>query len=131
VAGLAHIALSLGSLAIPRILRFREGLSSLRPLLREMFWTYSGYILATNVFFGIVSILAPEEIVSGTFLARAICIFILAYWFGRILIQFFWFDRADMPIGRGPLLGEIALVSLFLFFVFVYGLATLRNFGML
>ena len=51
-AGAGQLLLAAGSLAIPRVLRWREDVARLRPLTRQVFWTYAWYIWTTNVCFG-------------------------------------------------------------------------------
>src|SRR5262245_28399545 len=58
LAGLGQVVLVAGSLAVPRVLGWRRELAGLRPLTRQVFWTYAGYILTTNLVFGLVSALA-------------------------------------------------------------------------
>ena len=72
LAGVGQIVLALASTAIPRVLRFREETAKLRPLLREMFWTYAGYILCINFSFGLLSALRPAWILDGSPLAAAV-----------------------------------------------------------
>ena len=57
-AGVGQLILCSASLAIPRVLRWPEDLARLRPLTRQVFWTYAGYIWATNLSFGLISTLA-------------------------------------------------------------------------
>jgi hypothetical protein len=58
VAGVGQLALVVASLAIPRVLGWRQQTARLRPLLRQVFWTYALYILCTNLCFGLVSAFA-------------------------------------------------------------------------
>ena len=44
LAGAAQLALALASLAIPSVLGWREETRKLRPLTRQVFWTYAAYI---------------------------------------------------------------------------------------
>jgi len=125
--GIAHIILTLGSLIIPRVLNWKKGLEHLQPLLRQMFWTYAGYILVINFSFGLVSIFGADELLNQSFLAKSLTFFIAIYWFARILIQFFYFDKTDAPKGLIFTLGEIGLVSLFVLFTLVYFAAFLYN----
>jgi len=118
--GLGHFGLCVGSLLIPKLLDWKGGLSGLDPLLRQMFWTYAGYILVTNFVFGLVSVFATTELLNGTFLAATITCFIAVYWLGRIVIQFFYFDKSGVPKGMIYSLGEIGLVALFVVFSVVY-----------
>jgi hypothetical protein len=128
IAGMAHIGLCLASLAIPRALNWQTELSGLQTFFRQMFWNYAAYILAINLFFGLISILATTELLNGSRLGLFTSGFIALYWLGRLLVQFFYFDRTHMPIGRLYLLGEIALITLFIFLSITYALAFYHNF---
>jgi hypothetical protein len=125
IAGLSQLGLALGSLAIPRILQWNEDTLRLRPLTRQVFWTYAGYIWVTNVCFGLLSCLAPELLLEGTALARIVAGYITAYWGGRLLIQLFYFDRSDAPKGTFFAAAEVALVILFLSLSTAYGFIAL------
>lgn len=127
LAGVGQICLVLGSLFIPKMLNWVEETNKMQPLLKQVFWTYAGYILITNLSFGLLSVLSPESLLEGTFLAQSVSLFITIYWFARILIQFFYFDRKATPKGIVYTLGEIGLVGSFLFFTVVYGYVLYLN----
>ena len=129
-AGIGQLALIAASLAIPRVLRWREDTAKLRPLTRQVFWTYAVYIWCTNLAFGLVS-LRPAWLLDHSPLAGCVTGFITAYWVGRVLIQFFYFDRSDAPTGPLVRLAEIALVGLFVYLSLVYAAALLLNLGVL
>jgi hypothetical protein len=129
-AGVGQLTLIVASLAIPSVLRWREETAKLRPLTRQVFWTYSIYIWATNLSFGLVS-LRPGLLLDRSALAACVTGFITAYWVGRILIQFFYFDRSDAPHGLHVRLAEVALVALFVYLSLVYGAALLFNLGVI
>ena len=127
LAGLGQIVLALASLAIPRVLRWAEETAKLRPLLRQMFWTYGAYIWCTNLAFGLVSALAPDWLLDRSPLAAAVTGFIALYWGARVVIQFAYFDRSDAPPGAHVRLAEAGLVALFVYLTFVYALASAAN----
>lgn len=120
VAGLLQILLVVGSLLIPKLLNWKQELSLVAPLIRQMFWTYAGYIMMTNLSFGILSMLAPEALTDQSLLAAAVSLFIGFYWTARIMIQFFYFDRASAPKGWIYFWGEVGLVAMFVFFAITY-----------
>ena len=124
LAGIGQLALAVGSLALPRILRWGDDTAKLRPLTRQVFWTYAAYIWVTNICFGVVSTFAPEWLLDRSPLARAVTGFITAYWGSRLAVQFLYFDRSEAPPGAIFKLGEVALVGLFIFLTAVYGYAT-------
>ena len=129
-AGVGQLALVAASLAIPRVLRWREDTAKLRPLTRQVFWTYAAYIWCTNLAFGLVS-LRPGWLLDGSPLAGGVTGFMAAYWVGRVLVQFFYFDRGDAPAGPHVRLAEAALVGLFVFLALVYALGLVFNLGVI
>jgi len=125
LAGVGQLALALASLALPRILRWREDTARLRPLTRQVFWTYSAYIWGTNVCFGLLSTLAPDRLLDRSPLARIVCGYVAAYWGARVLVQMLVYDRSEAPPGAIFKAAEAAMVALFLFLTAVYGRAAL------
>jgi hypothetical protein len=123
LAGLGQIGLAAASLAIPRILRWREGLPGLRPIHRQLFLTYAAYVLGTNVAMGALSALAPGLLTGGTPLARAVALFIAAYWGARLGIQLFWLDQADLPRAAWARTAEGILIVLFASWTAIYATA--------
>ena len=121
LAGLGQLILAAASLAIPRLLHWRDDTASLRPLTRQVFWTYAAYIWVTNVSFGLLSMLAPIWLLDDAPLARTVAGYIALYWGARVVIQFTYFDRSDAPPGRLFDMAELALVALFVYLALVYG----------
>jgi len=128
IGGLGQLALILGSVAIPRVMRWKEELSALpSPLFRQMFWVYSIYIWATNLCFGLLSTLAPAWLLQKTPFAAAVSGFIALYWISRFFIQIFYFDRSVVKTSFLFQWAEWALMGLFLFLAFTYSAATYFN----
>jgi hypothetical protein len=127
VAGFGQLVLVVCSLAIPKVLNWAEETSKLRPLTRQVFWTYAGYIWVTNLSFALISMISPSSLTDKSFLAVAVTIYIVAYWLARVIIQFTWFDRSDTPKGLRYLVAEALLVGLFVGLTLVYGWAVLEN----
>ena len=129
LAGVGQIVLIIASLAIPYVLGWREEMAKVKPLTRQIFWTYAGYIWATNLSFGLISALAPSWLLDHSPLAGAVTSYMTAYWGVRLIIQFTCLDRRDAPPGAHVRLAEAALVSLFISLTAVYGLAATSNCG--
>jgi hypothetical protein len=129
LAGIGQLALILASVGIPFVLGWREETARLRPLTRQIFWTYAGYIWVTNLSFGLISALAPFWLLDGSPLAIAVTAYMAAYWGARLTIQFAALDRKSAPSGWYIRLAEAALVSLFTGLTAVYALALASNCG--
>jgi ABC-type amino acid transport system permease subunit len=127
LAGAGQLCLAAASLAIPRVLGWRAELAQLRPLTRQVFWTYAAYIWSFHVAFGLLSAFAPGRLLDGSPLAGAVSGFIALYWGVRLVLQFAVFDRSAAPPGRWPRLAEAALVTLFVGLTLVYGAAAYAN----
>jgi hypothetical protein len=127
LAGIGQLLLSLASLAIPRMLHWRQELTAVSPLTRSLFWTYAAYTLGIHICFAAISILAPHELTRGDVLATAITGFIALYWGVRLVLQFTWYDRT--VVGERILfrVAEIGLVALFAALTLIYGAAALRS----
>lgn len=128
LAGLAQILLVIGSLAIPKILNWKVELETVKPLIKQMFWTYAAYILTVNLSFGLLSVWDYRELLNGTTLATITTGFISLYWMSRFLVQFLYFDRKSFPVGLWYKVGEVVLVALFLAMAFIYGWACYVNY---
>jgi hypothetical protein len=130
-AGAAQLILVVASLAIPRWLNWKYDLAKLRPLTRQVFWTYAAYIWATNLSFGLLSTFCPQLLLDRSPLATAVCLFIALYWGARVVIQFAYFDRTDAPKGPFFVVGEVVLVALFVGLTVLYSGLVARSFGAL
>jgi len=129
-AGMGQLGLVAGSIAIPKVLRWKEELARIsNPLIRQVFWVYSIYIWATNLCFGLISSLAPGWLLKREPLGASVCGFIAVYWTSRVFIQIFYFDRSQVPNRAIFKLAEAALMSLFIALSVIYGLATFYNLG--
>lgn len=126
LAGLAQLALALGSLSIPAVLGWRAHTAALPALTRQVFWTYALYIWSAHVAFGAVSLLCPELLVDGTPLARLVCGFIAAWWSLRLALQLAVMDRSARPPGRVFAVLELCLDALFVGLALTYTAAFLH-----
>ena len=121
IAGISQLLLTIGSFAIPRCLKWSERTAQLIPLMRQMFFTYAIYVLVSHLFFGIISLSFADELLKGTPLANALLIFMGAWWIGRLVCQFFFFDHDGIPESPFNKVAEVILVTMFIALVTVYG----------
>ncbi len=124
LAGLAQIAVAIASLLIPRMLGWKEQTAKLDGLTRQVFWTYAGYILGTNLFFGFLSTFAAHWLTDGGGLARAVCGFIAMYWGVRIIVQFAAY-RGHEPKRMRFVIAKYLLMTAFAYCTVIYGAVAL------
>lgn len=127
LAGAGQVALALGSLTIPRVLRWREETARLSPLTRQVFWTYAAYIWTSHVGFGLVSMLLPQALLDPGPLAPCVTGFIALWWTVRLVLQLFCFDRSARPPGLRYVVAEAALTAAFIGCAVLYSILTLRH----
>jgi len=126
-AGVAHFAVVAASLYVPSALGWREDAAKLKPINRQIFYTYAGYILTINLLFGLVATFGATWLVDRTPLAACVTGFIAAYWGVRVTLQFVYYDRKSTPKGLKFTLGEISFVALFAAFTVSFGYITWLN----
>jgi hypothetical protein len=128
LAGVGQLLLVAASPAIPRVLGWREEIArGVRPLTRQVFWTWAAYIWLTHLSFGLLSTFGAPLLVSRTALAGLVSAFIATWWAARLVIQFTYFDRSAAPPGPLFRLAEPALVCLFAGLVAVYATVAYTN----
>ncbi|HMI04904.1 MAG TPA: hypothetical protein VK541_20615 [Pedobacter sp.] len=131
LAGIFQVVLVFGSIAIPKVLKWKTELAKVEVLIKQMFWTYAAYILVINLCFGLLSVFAVAELLNGSLMSLLVCGFIAVYWISRIFIQFLYFDRREFPMGIWHRVAEVILIILFLFLSIVYSMAFFYNYQQL
>jgi hypothetical protein len=123
IGGVLHLGILIASALVPGVLDWRRELDKLRPLTRQLVWVHGVFIVLTIIGFGVISIVAPRELASGTTLARAVCAFVAAFWLGRLGVQFFVFDARPFLTRAYLKVGYHGLTIVFLLLVATYGFA--------
>jgi hypothetical protein len=87
--GWGQLCVLAASAMVPIRLNWRNVLSTLPTLLRQLFWVYGGYVVISIISFGVICIFNAEELASGTKLARSFCAYATLFWGIRLLLQRF------------------------------------------
>ncbi len=126
IGGILHFGILLASAMVPQVLDWRESLSKLDGLTRQLVWVHGAFIVLVIVGFGLLSLLFAGELAIGTPLARGVCSFIAFFWAARLVVQFFVFDAK--PYLRTPFLkaGYHGLTIVFLYHAIVYSAAAFQ-----
>ena len=127
IAGCAQFALFLGSFAIPKKLNFKERTKDLEPLIRHLFYTYAIYILCSHLAFAIISFFLADDLLAGSHTGNALLTFMAVWWTGRLICQFFFFNRSGIPNTRFNKIAERLLVLMFFCLVTVYWGSLIHN----
>lgn len=115
LAGAGHFAVLIASFQVPWRLHWKEDLAQLTPFNRKLMWVYGGFTVLTIVAFGLLTLALHEELLRGERAALGLALFIGVYWTLRIIVEFFYYDPADWPRGRGMAAGRILLTLLFIY----------------
>lgn len=86
-AGAVQLCILIASALVPLRLDWRHSLNGLPKLHRQLYWVYGGYVALSIVSLGLISLVNPTELASGTMLARSICTYIAVFWGIRLSLQ--------------------------------------------
>ena len=131
IGGWSLVALSIASFWIPKALGWREKLVGLTPLMRELWWTYSIYVLSSHVFFAVLALGFSEWLMGGSGSAMAMCTFMLLWWAVRLWLQFFGFDLREIEASMINRVAKHMLTLLFIGLVVLYASLLCWNAGWL
>lgn len=123
VGGFVHLGIVVGSLAVPRVLNWSQKLAPLDTFTKRLFWVYAMFTLLVNLCFGVISLMAANEMAAGGLLARLFCGMIAVYWLVRLLVQWFVFDARPMLQTSLMRVGYHGLTVAFIYLTAAYGLA--------
>jgi hypothetical protein len=122
IAGFVQIAIALANFALPRKLKYRENLSHVAPIVRQIFVVHSGYIVGIVLLFAAISFGFAAELAAGRGLGRFLAASIAVFWFCRVPLQVFYYDA---QLRRSNRVGDVAITFALLFLAVTYTAAAL------
>jgi hypothetical protein len=93
LAGGLQLMTAVANFFLPRILRYRENLAKVSPIIREIFTIHALYIVLVLVGFGLICLLFPQELCGASPLGKFLCVFLAIFWGLRVPIQFLSYDK--------------------------------------
>lgn len=87
LAGWGQLSVLIASSLVPLRLDWRNELSPLPRLIRQLFWVYGGYVVLSIIALGTICVLNADELSAGSKLARSYCTFAAAFWGIRLSLQ--------------------------------------------
>jgi hypothetical protein len=124
LAGFVQIAIASANLFLPTKLKYRENLSLVSPIIRQIFVVHSFYIVGVVLLFAAVTFGFAGELASGHGLGRFLASAIAVFWLLRAPVQFLYYDAA---LRRQNRWGDVAFTSAALFLALTYGAASFAH----
>jgi len=120
LAGFIQIAIAFANFVLPAKLSYRENLSRVAPIVRQIFVVHSGYIVGIVTLFAAITFGFAAELASGRGLGRFLAASMAVFWACRFPLQIFYYDSA---VRRSNRAGDVAMILALLFLAATYGAA--------
>ncbi len=127
IAGVMHLGLLCAGGLMPRVVNLREHLRPLPKFIRRLFWIYYSFIALCLVSFGSLTWIFAPTLASHTPLARAICLFLTAFWTLRLIAATFVFDLRPYLANHFLMAGYHATNVVFVYLPVVYAMAAWKG----
>ena len=124
LGGFLHFTILIASALVPVVLKWNTSLAALNPFLEKLVWVYGFFIVFTIIGFGLISVNYAEPLCAGNPLGRAVCLFIAAFWFARLVVQLFVFDTIPFQESTFLLIGYHLLTVAFIYLTITYAIAS-------
>ena len=122
LAGFVQIAIAFANVFLPAKLKYRENLSRVSPIIRQIFVVHFAYIVGVVLLFAVVTFGFAGELASGHGLGRFLAVAIALFWLMRAPVQLLYYDAA---LRRENRWGDIAFTTGALFLALTYGAASI------
>ena len=124
LAGFVQVAMAFANLFIPKKLNYRENLSLVAPIIRQIFVVHSVYIVGVVMLFAVLTFGFAPELASGRGLGRFLAAAMAIFWLFRTPVQLLYYDASLRRTNR---LGDVAFTSAALFLTITYGAAAFAH----
>jgi hypothetical protein len=121
LAGLVQVAIVSANVFLPAKLKYRENLSRVSPIIRQIFVVHSTYIVGVVLLFAALTFGFAGDLASGHGLGRFLAAAIAFFWLFRAPVQLLYYDAT---LRRENRWGDIAFTAAALFLAATYGAAS-------
>ncbi|HEX8835676.1 MAG TPA: hypothetical protein VF748_01970 [Candidatus Acidoferrum sp.] len=118
IAGFVQLAIASANLFLPAKLNYRENLSRVSPIIRQIFVVHSVYIVGVVLLFAAVTFGFTDDLASGRGLGRFVAAAIGVFWLVGAPVQLLYYDAV---LRRENRWSDIAITSGALFLAAAYG----------
>jgi hypothetical protein len=119
LAGAIQFGIVVANAWLPSQLRVKQGLGGTPPFLRQIFYVHWIYIVLVVGLFSGLCFLFPADLAGGSPLGRFLSVFLGLFWLLRVLLQWFYYDKASRKELGGL---DVLYVGCLLALVGVFGL---------
>lgn len=127
LAGVMHLGLMCAGAMMPGVVGMRSHLATLPPFVRQLFWVYYSFIGLCLLSFGTITVALAPALAAGGNLARALCIFLTAFWTLRLIAATFIFDMRPYLTNGYRRVGYHAINIVFVYLPIVYAWAAWKG----
>jgi hypothetical protein len=120
LAGFVQVAIAFANVLLPKKLNYRDNLSRVAPIIRQVFVVHSVYIVGVVLLFAAVTFGFAGELASGHGLGRFLAAAMALFWLCRAPVQLLYYDASLRRTNR---LGDLAFIAAALFLAATYGAA--------
>lgn len=124
LAGFVQLAIASANLFLPARLNYKENLSRVSPIIRQIFVVHSVYIVGVVLLFAVLTFGFAAELASGHGLGRFLATSIAVFWLFRAPVQLLYYDAT---LRRENRVGDIAFTVAALFLTATYGAASIAQ----
>jgi len=99
-AGIILLCITSANFFAPKKMRWSVNLEKTEPVFRQVFIIHCVFLLACVVAMALACIILPQQLLTEP-LGRMLLAFMALFWTGRVLVQFFYYDRSikrEFPI---------------------------------
>jgi len=126
IAGALHLGLVWARATMPQAVHLRGHLAALPPFIRRLYWVYFTFIGLTLLSFGTITFIHAPAMAAGEPLARALCVFLTAFWTLRLIVAAFVFDVRPYLTHWFYRLGYHATTLVFIYLTAIYAWAAFK-----
>lgn len=124
LAGFVQLAIAFANFFLPAKLKYRENLSLVTPIIRQIFVVHSIYLVGVVLLFAAVTFGFAGELASGHGLGRFLAAAIALFWILRAPVQLWCYDA---KLRRENRWADIAFTAGALFLAAAYGAASFAH----
>ena len=121
LAGFVQVAIAFANFFLPAKLKYRENLSRVSPIIRQISIVHSVYIVGVVLLFAVVTFGFAGELTGGHGLGRFLAAAIALFWLLRAPVQLLYYDAT---LRRENRWGDIAFSAAALFLAATYAAAS-------